>query len=251
MKIAALCGLVWFMVTSLAVGVRLIALWRRTRQLPELLLATGLLCTGFLSFAMSMIGKLFGAPGSPLRLWLPIGGPAVEASGCIALVVFAWKVFHPDARWAKALATALVALMVAGLAGELLSGQYIRYGDALPSVGPWIPLGLASRGLAPTWMAFESWRYFGMLRRRARLGLAEPLVVNRFALYGVAMTATVAAYTVTVAHRAVLQTGLAVDPWAFGLVSLLASVSAVGIGLGFFPPRFYRRWIAPRAISDT
>jgi hypothetical protein len=64
MKVVSLLGVVVFMLTSLVVGTRVIALWWRTRKLPELLLGIALLLVGFVCYAVGTAGKLVADPRS-------------------------------------------------------------------------------------------------------------------------------------------------------------------------------------------
>ncbi len=249
MKIVALVCLGLFMVSSLVVGLRVLGLAVRTRKLPETLLATALLCVGFLAFAVGTGAKLFIEGTEALRRTLTAVGLSIECIGVLALIAFAWRVFHPGKRWAAALAALLGLGIAAALWGEVGSGQYLRYADSTPMSGPWIPLGLAARGAGPAWMAIECFRFHAQLRRRARLGLAEPFVVHRVALWGTAIGASALAYTTSVVHRVIYGTGLREHGWALAIVSVLAIVTATGIALAFFPPRAYLRWIERRSLA--
>lgn len=243
MRLFGAAGVALFMLTSAVVGGRLFVLWWRTRRLPELLIATALWCSGCLGFALGMISRLMVQHHPAARVAAASFALGAEYVGALAVLVFAWRVFHPRARWAAALAALIAAALVAAVAAEVLSGQYLRYSDGLAISGPWVPLGLAARALAPLWMAIECWRYRALLQRRLRLGLAEPAVAHRFALWGTASAATGAGYALSVVHRAVFGTGLQAHVWALDTVSALALVSAVGVALAFFPPSSYRRWV--------
>jgi hypothetical protein len=234
MSVVALLGVALFMLTSLVVGSRLAWLYLGTRKLPELLMATALLCSGFLAFAVGTAGKLL-LEGTPsLRSSLTLTGLTIEYVGDVAMALFAWRVFHPKKRWAAVGMAAVGLVCVGGLSGEVLSGEYLRYADTQPIAGLWVPLGLAARALCPTWLAFECLRFHGQLRRRATVGLADPLVVRRVLLWGVAMTSSAVAYGVPIAHRLHYGTGLREHTWALSLVSLLATASAVSIWSAFF-----------------
>jgi hypothetical protein len=230
------------MLTSLVVGVRVLVLWSRTRKLPELLLGTALLLVGFLAFAVGTAAKLLIQGADELRGPLTILALSIEYLGTSALALFAWRVFHPSDKWARALAASFGALMLAAFAGEILSGEYLRYADSEPISGLQVPFGLAARAIGPTWMAFECLRYHSKLRRRLRLGLAEPLVVHRVALWGIGIGASALGYAISIVHRLVYGVGLREHAWALLGVSALAMISAVSIGLAFFPPPGYRRW---------
>jgi hypothetical protein len=241
-KALSILGVGVFMLTSAAVGTRLLLLWRRTHQLPELLLTIALWCIGVLGFALGMTARL-SAVGAGAPHPLAVSALCAEYIGCGALVVFAWRVFHPRESWAKGLAGVVLALMLGALLAEIGSGQFLHYADGSPISGPIVPLGLAARGLGPAWLSYECFRYHAMLRRRLELGLAELAVVHRIALWGMATLSTASGYAISVAHRSIFGTGLQAHGWALGSVSLLALVSALGVGLAFFPPPFYRRWV--------
>lgn len=244
MSSVGVVGVLLFMVASVVVGTRLMWLWTRTRQLPELLLATALWCTGFYGFALGVLAKKVLAFPPSMRLLLQVLDLSGEYVGAAALMVFAWRVFRPEERWAAGLAATWGVASLAALAWELSSGQYVRYMDNVPSSGPCVPIGLAVRGMAPLWMTVEALRYYLMSRRRLRLGLAEPLVVNRLGLWTVASAVAAVGYGVSVVHRAVYGTALEAHTWVVDGVAFLAFVSAVGISLAFFPPPAYRRWIS-------
>lgn len=241
MTYAILLGVGVSMLTSIIVGGRLAWLAFRTRKLPELLMAVALLCNGFLAFAVGTVAKVLIVGHPEWRSSLTITGLSIEYVGCAGMVLFAWRVFHAEKRAAAAAVGLLGVLAIAAFLAELLTGQYLRYSDPEPISGPWIPLALLARGLAPTWLAVECLRLHAQLRRRARLGLADPIVVQRVGLWGVAMTTSALAYVVSFAHRVAYGTGLRMHLWAISIVAGLATLAAVSLWLAFFPPQVYRR----------
>jgi hypothetical protein len=245
-SVISVSGLVLFMLTSLLVGLRVLALWWRTRKLPELLLAVAMLCVGFLAYAVGTAGKLFVEGTVEQREVLTMIGLSIECIGDVALIAFSWRVFRPREAWAGALAGTLTALIALAFVGEALSGELLRYSDLTPITGPYVPLALAARGAAPTWMAIECLRLHHNLRLRQRIGLAQPLVVNRVALWGIGIGSSSLGFSVSIVHRLVYGTGLRAHVWALSTVSLLATISALCIGLAFFPPPAYRRWVEGR-----
>jgi hypothetical protein len=96
-------------------------------------------------------------------------------------------------------------------------------------------------------MAAESLRYHGLLRRRLALGLTDPVVVNRFLVWGVGAAATCAMVT--------LLLGLYLNGMTAMKNSLVASVVITASGLlfavvpclTFAPPGAYLRWVEKRA----
>jgi hypothetical protein len=244
MRIVSIGGLALFMLTSLVVSIRLFALWRTTRKVPELLLATALFSSGFLAYAVGTLSKLLTTASVDVRLTLTLIMLAIECSGMVALIAFAVRVFHPGKKAAMAFAALLCGCIAAGVCGEVLSGEIMRYTDSEPIYGPYVPLGLGARGLGPAWMAFECFRYHAKLRRQRALGLVSRLVVDRVLSWGVGIGATAVAYGFSVTHRLIYGTGLREHDWALAIVSLLALLSALCIAFAFFPPNRYRRWAA-------
>jgi hypothetical protein len=127
--------------------------------------------------------------------------------------------------------------------------------------GPAYWIGFAVRIAALVWMAVEAFRYRGLLRRRVALGLAEPLVANRFLLWGLwALCAVAMGLSDPVArvwHRALTGTASVWHP-EIGrpiVVVVMAMTSAVGVVgatcvfLTFFPTAGYRRWVARGAAA--
>lgn len=250
MKLLSLAGVVLFMLASLGVGARLLALYARSRKLPELLLGSALLCVGFLAYAVGTAGKLLLEATPETRSLLTILGLSIECVGHLSLVAFSWRVFHPRSRAAAGFAVLLALFICGTLAAEVSSGQHLRYSDLEPISGPELPLALSARASAPAWMALECFRFHAQLRRRLAIGLADPLVVQRVLLWGVGIGASALAYAGTVAHRLVFGTGLRVHVWALSSVSVLGTIAAVCIGLAFFPPSAYRRWARRESMVD-
>jgi hypothetical protein len=99
-------------------------------------------------------------------------------------------------------------------------------------------------------LALECFRFYSQLRKRVRIGLADPLVMQRVGLWGVAMVASTGCYVVPITHRLVYGTGVREHLWAISAVSGLAMVAAVCLWLAFFPPRAYRQRMTSLPPSD-
>ena len=74
-------GFLAFFVVSFVVGVRLLLLWRQTRQLPELLIGTGVLGIGPVGFGALMVGSALAAKQPTLSLVLIALGSATVYVG--------------------------------------------------------------------------------------------------------------------------------------------------------------------------
>jgi hypothetical protein len=244
---------------ALIIGVRLVRLGAATAG-PERWLGGYFLLYPFLSSLFSC--ALYMGWSDPS---LALGGGveagmnaaffAVSTLGMGCLLVFTVRTFRPDAGWARGVAWGAAALLAGGALGVgLTEGYRVR---VLPGAAYW--LVLAVRQLVFLWVAAESLRYWGLLRRRLQLGLADPLVANRFLLWG-AWAAGVFLLGLSDPLARLwycLDTGTTTEwvPEAGRTITLtvIALTSLVGIGvagtlfLTFFPTEGFRRWVASRA----
>ncbi len=188
---------------SLVVGLRLLARARRGGwPAPELSLAIHFLLSAFLSTPPQVL--VYGGMGDPrLAVAEPVARGLLAfavlamAIGAGAAYVFTWKTFQPDRTWAGAIVVAGCACLALGYAIEAVFEGFAPVMFAGP--GHWI--GWAGRTTAVLGIAFESFRYWRMLRRRLRLGLADPVVTNRFLLWAVWAACATLNYVADLASR--------------------------------------------------
>jgi hypothetical protein len=231
---------------SLVLGVRLLRLWGRSRQLPELIFGAAFLSAGVFGYIATIVGSP-STPGlSPTQASnLTLTGIALLSVGVSLNYLFVWKVFRPDSGWAQAffwVATGVIAITVIPISGYAT-------GSLVTQLNPMTVLGDATRMGAGAWGAFESLRYYTLMRRRLRIGLAEPAVTNRFLLWGIATLATSVIFFATSA-----LVRLYLDPREGALtpeLMIIVSLSTLGVAtaqwLAFLPPGFYLRWVERRA----
>ncbi len=220
---------------DLWIGTKLLLLARRTRGLPELGFGLCLLLFGGIGMPLAVVARAAAADAPALGHGLLTLALGLENAGSFALFVATWKVFRPDSSIARAFvwlaaAAFVVSTPVSGSDGGLLY---------------W--LGCAFRGLAFFWSATESIRYGAMLRRRRALGLAEPIVVQRMALWALSCTACSIGFLVFVGVRA-----LGVDPNVAPVMivqSTVATISGAALWLAFAPPAWYRARFAGLSTS--
>jgi len=97
----------------------------------------------------------------------------------ICFTIFLWRVFRGQETWAKALAVGIIASQVFGLVALIaLGGHRVESSNAVLAIN-------LSRGVAFAWAFFESCRYHRMMARRETLGMGDPVVTNRFALFSI------------------------------------------------------------------
>lgn len=236
MALLQLVGMGAFVVASLALGAKLLGLWRRTREVPELTLGVAFLLgggLGYLAFFALLVAASQGAGTRTLVAFLLLG-LVCTCLGALAHAVGVASIFRPGARWTTP-AIAAVALWVAGAWITGVVGGPERAGHAF-----WA----AVLGVLPlyVWAASEAFVVAHTLHRRARLGLADPVVAHRMAQWGVASSVVVAITLSSFAARLVY--GPVMPPWVGTMNALLGLVAAAAIWLGFFPPRAVRARLA-------
>jgi hypothetical protein len=247
MGVLVLPGLVIFAVISTVVGTRLVLLARRTRQLPELLIGVGVLGIGPLGFGSSAAASMLGPSGSPAALPLAVLGGIAAATGVAAKFLFNWRVYRPDERWAKQVALGGTAITLLALFVSLV---FVGVRDGM-EVPRWYLTRGVLQALCLLWGAAEAVLYWDKMKRRARIGLADPEVTNRFLLWGIAAGSAGLGTAIGVTFQ--LATGIpSVEvPGLLMSSSLHGLVAAIAMWLAFLPPEFYTRWVRGRAAETA
>jgi hypothetical protein len=228
------------------VAVRLLLLHRRTGAWPEFLLGGMLLLSVSVGYPLHIAAYRVGPEWSGL---FQTGAILAVPVGFSLLFVFTWRVFRPQAIWARV----LTAVGVITLLGKALHGCLQVHDRGvidmldLPPVEILLQTGPAL--VAYFWTACESIRYYAVMRRRARLGLADAVVTNRFLVWGV--MGLCATGGVALNTGAVL---LHVDPFTSAPLllwsALLGLAEAVFLTLTFVPPRSYLARVRARAVAS-
>jgi hypothetical protein len=243
MQLATAALLAVFLIASLAVGIRLVVLYTRTRRPPELLIGIGILGVGPLGMGGLLVAAALDAAGSA-------AAPATAGTAVLAIIVglvaaglFNWRVYRPDSTGAR-FAVGLTAL-AAGIGFGLEVGV-TAFADPLHP-GPGVKVVTLCNAGTLLWGSAESLLYWRLMRRRLALGLAEPLVTNRFLLYGVGIGSAGVGSVISVVAQEALGKGMAELPVLMLSNSLFGLVAAACMGVAFLPPPFWRRWIAGAA----
>jgi hypothetical protein len=236
MRELSLIGVLAFAIASAVVGVRLLGLSARTREIPE--------------FAMGLAFATSGAFGAPLLVasslavhseawdaarWLAAFGSLFAYTGYLGLAVGAWRIYRPADRWPLAAIGVFAVLLLGACAWRFAVSESGPNGTGAAARLVGVAVGTAIFG----WTAFESFSLHGRLRRRLRLGLADAEVTTRVLLWGIGSSAAFAMTSYGLLNR------------VFGgpdggsahhlVVSGCGLVAAVSIWLAFFPPAALRR----------
>jgi hypothetical protein len=240
-----------FVLVSLVLGLRLLALSRRTRQLPELTMGLCLLLMGGLGYPFATVARAVTALPDDVR-GLALGGAALcNTIGFGALSVFTWRVFRPASIAAELGATlAVVGLLVLLPAEAVWPGLIESALSAEPYPG--LPGYLrVLMGLALLcWASLEAAVFARKLRRRLALGLADAVVADRVRLWTIAISgaALSMATSVVLSFQGI---DLASSSLGAGIIGVLGLVSAVCAWLAFLPPGRYTSWVRERADAGA
>jgi hypothetical protein len=241
-----LCALV-----GTVVGLKLLGIAARSGKFPEFAIGAAL-------FVYSAVGQtsalaraaLSDEASVALRMTLAVVSLLALYATLLGLSLFTWQVFGAESRWRQAL-TAGVAVT-----GLLFTALTIR--AAWLQITASVPLDLYGRiGITPHftlafgWVSLESLRYHAQMRRRQALGLADPVVTNRFLVWGagegVASLVVLALFVTSAVHA---ETSIG-DPLIRLFMTLAGLVNALVWWLSFMPPKAYLRWVRGDAAEGA
>jgi hypothetical protein len=235
----------------LSLGVRL---WRTgAAGAPERWLALAFASLGAGILPRLAAAHLLGGGESGARV---LGLNAVShlaiAVAIVGLAAFVWRVFRPASRAAGACVGAIAL-------GNLVLTLWISATAHALQEASALALALnGSRLVVLLWAFAECARYARLMRRRLALGLADPLLANRFVLWSVWTGALGFAGLLlfAVRSRAFWLHSQGIDPRSVMPAAIPLTAVSVGcavicaglaIWLAFFPPDRYRRWLHAQA----
>lgn len=221
------------------VGVRLLARAWRNGGFAEWTLGGAMLLICGLGYPLALAAG-DGAGGAEIHRPLAIGGNVLVSTGWCLLWLFTWRTFRADATWAGGLAPAAIAASV----GLMLwrTWRLLTVGEVAALMEPTLDaIGVQYLALAVyVWTAVEGFRYHALLRKRLALGLADPVVTNRFLLWALLGVFSFLSLIGPV-WGAVVGVG-AEQLWLVRLPTAIAGLAcAVLLQLAFMPPAAYLR----------
>lgn len=259
---------------SLVVGLRLLRS-ERSGLRPERWLALYFVLGAFIgnvTSSVAYVGWSDASLGIPLAAttWLNATYLCCAALGSAGVYLFTAKTFHgPGDPYARA--ATLGAWFAIGLMFVTLVAQGIVETFQIRVVaGPIYWVSFSLRALAFACAAVESLRYYAASRKRLRLGLSEPVVTNRFLLWGVwSITTGLLASSELIARVIYFATAGELAETAAGVsqiaqplivitvavTAVLGSVAVSLLFLTFFPTAWFRAMLerssaAPKAPAE-
>jgi len=233
---------------GLAVGVRLVRLARRSKGFPERMLGIACLTGPGLVAPCLVVVHALAEPELLVR-GAAFLGQIGYAVFCSVMVLFTWQCFRPDEGWARWLARASIAVVVFAAAAGMARAAGFAQVLELRDMDHWTfrAIGVASL-VGHAWTGLESFSYYGRMRKRSKLGLADPVVTNRFLLWGLVGVGAIIASGVPLVVG--LAGGDSFNDVPTRLVGAAATIfGSVGLQLAFLPPKSYVRWLNARAAA--
>jgi len=254
-----LLGPLLIFILLVAPGIRLLMLARRSKQIPEF--------WGGLYFVGAAIGLAMRVLGSSLFLTEPelantinTIGHLTFASGTIAMTIFTLRVFHPGSSKARIFSGLTIAAISLTTAHTLLAG-FTNIENSYSMVATNF-----ARLIPTCWAFVESCRYWRSMRLRETLGLADPILTNRFLLWSIWTGAVTVLPMIALVLRAISIIALGNDQFVEGTEAALmpiviqiirvvfvivVPIAAVALSLSFFPPATYLDRVRERAEAST
>jgi hypothetical protein len=228
-----------FCVTGAVVGARLMWLWRRTRGLPEFAVGFALFVIGGVGYPMAMVGGTPDAVSTRTGVHLVAASTFVIDAGFIAIATFTWSVFRRGDTWARVL-LGLLALGYLGQAiGIALASRSMASASEIMTAAPMLTIAGQLLNLTVFgWTAIEAYAYWWKLRKRAAIGLGDPVVTNRFLLWAMAASATLVTNGIS---WWVVLTGADFfqQHGAQAIIAVVSVLSCTCQYLAFLPPKAY------------
>jgi hypothetical protein len=172
-------------------------------------------------------------------------GLVAMSVGSGAKYVFNWRVYHPRNAMLKTCVVMACALLLVCLVWEWETTGF----RTLVQPGPSYFLRLALQVGCLLWGSSEALHYWNGMRRRMRLGLADPVVTNRFLLWGLGAGAAGIGSAVGGVMQWWTQLPPLEMPWVLLSSSLHGLAAAVAMWLAFIPNAAYTRMIRARAVA--
>ena len=243
-QLFSLVSILAFAIVGTVVGWRIARLAKATGQEPERWIAICELSICMVGYPTLLIARAL--PGYLPIVVTAIGVAAIDI-GIAAIFFFTRCVFRPEGKALRRGVQAVVVLLALHWLGATVAmvRGVLDGTEASPS-GGWtlFVAGISTLGFG--WTAWESLAYWAVLRRRVPLGLADPLVVNRVALWGITGLSSMCINFVS-ARTALTGINVLDDAPTMIVTGVLGTINTACLFLAFLPPV----WLAAQIRRRT
>jgi hypothetical protein len=202
-------------------------------------MGTAYFAGGTLGWALTLFGSSPPLVYTGLGLALRTFAVFCLSLGSMGLGVGTWRIFRPERRWMVWAFSVLGAVLVA----EFVRNALLERTPFVRADQLWYWPGALGRSLPFWWSTYESLRYHGLLRRRLRIGLSTPVLANKMLLWSVSGVVGSVMCFLAVAGT-VFDFDYRYGAAMAATYGALGVVSATCIGLAFFPPERYLKFVA-------
>jgi hypothetical protein len=242
-RIVILLSFVISCMLSAALGARLVTAGMRTRTAPEFAYGASLLLMG-VGGAIRLVVHGFLGAGPEYHAWI-IGAGVLRLLTLMALTWGIRAIFRPQESWSLPLTLAFWILGAAGL------GVVASFPNGLAEAGMIYQLGDLANALAVGWGCAESLAYYGKMKRRLAIGLADPVTVHQFGMWGVGFTCALLASATLFVGTAALGSAITGAPAIMALVQFFLLMTAVITWVAFYPPQLLRDRFRDQATESV
>ena len=239
-------------IVGTVVGLKLLILASRTRHFPELAIGGALFCYAAIAQTSSFATHAVGLEAShSVRMTLLALRLAAFYLTMIGLATFTWRVFDASSSIRKTLTIVLaITAAITVSASFWAAWNELTYNGGLPL---YARLGASPQYVVVfAWMSIESLRYQRLMRKREVLGLADPVVTNRFGIWGLSAAAScVLTFALTIVMIRSNNMFLGADPVSSAIISATGLVNTLGWWLTFMPPAVYTNWVKARSERSS
>lgn len=249
MQLVMAIGMATFVLTCAAVGLKLLTIAVRQGGLAVWSCGLAFSLIAFLGYPLPVVAGLGRGTVAEMNLPLLLVGNWSSAAGMSLFFVFTAHVFRSQQAWARGLAGLLIAAYVG-----VTSASSLAFLQAAPDADPFEVNWIYAIGIQLLccvcfgWISVEGLRQWRMSRRRLALGLADPVVSNRFLMWGLFGASTFVMVLVLLTLQ-FLRINAGNHVLGALTMAFFGVVSSSFAALAFFPPRAYLARI--RAASPS
>lgn len=228
-----------FVLASLVVGLTLVVRSSRQGGIPAFAMGMGLLLMGGVGYPLLILARFGTFLSDPVRVTLIFFYLLANAVGIAALCLFNLQVFRRGSAVARTLATVISLGLFLCLVLQIAQPGLLVY--IRENRGAWAEWSGLLTSFCLLWAGLESLRYFLLMRRRMALGLADPELTWRFALWAVSslLACGMSSYSWLGIRMGIDVNATREGPVILGILGLLAAGS---LWFAFIPPTWFRHW---------